>query len=418
LFSHDRCGFRAAAVLFYAVKMNMPASKDSRTLHWFAVFTALMTLGLLVIGGLVTSHGVGMAVPDWPNTYGYNMFLFPVSQWIGGILYEHSHRLVAAGVGLLTTILACWIWSRETVGRTRWLGVGSFIFVVGLLGVRRMEVYYALVVLAVPAIIWALRKALQTPGSLRWWGVVAFASVVLQGVLGGLRVVRIQDGIGIFHATLAQLFFVLVCGIALATSRVWQVMEIGTPSGARKVARWFLVATVLVLLQLVLGASMRHQHAGLAIPDFPLAYGRVWPDTSADAVTRYNQQRLEITAVKPITAAHIYLQMAHRLLAVVVGAAIFGSALAARQRLGAGHVVSKLGLAWAGLVLAQVGLGAWTIWSNKAADIATIHMLAGALTLALGGIACMVIFVKLKIAMQAVPSANIWPSPRAQLGRG
>ena len=77
-----------------------PAERQPRGLHRFAVFTAVATLGLLGIGGLVTSHGAGMAVPDWPNTYGSNMFLFPVSRWVGGVLYEHAHRLFASGVGL------------------------------------------------------------------------------------------------------------------------------------------------------------------------------------------------------------------------------------------------------------------------------------------------------------------------------
>ena len=85
-------------------------SPNNPWLHRFAVLTALATLALLGVGGLVTSHGVGMAVPDWPNTYGYNMFFFPPSKWVGGIFYEHSHRLVASGVGLLTTMLAVWLW--------------------------------------------------------------------------------------------------------------------------------------------------------------------------------------------------------------------------------------------------------------------------------------------------------------------
>src|SRR6185436_15802091 len=95
----------------------------SRWLHRFAVLTTLATLGLIVIGGLVTSHGVGLAVPDWPNSYGYNMFAFPISKWWGwgGIRYEHSHRLMATFVGLLTTVLAVWLWVRETSARERWL---------------------------------------------------------------------------------------------------------------------------------------------------------------------------------------------------------------------------------------------------------------------------------------------------------
>ena len=73
------------------------APRTTPGLHRFAVLTAVATLGLVGIGGLVTSHGAGMAVPDWPNTYGYNMFFFPISQWVGGIFYEHTHRLAASG---------------------------------------------------------------------------------------------------------------------------------------------------------------------------------------------------------------------------------------------------------------------------------------------------------------------------------
>ena len=149
----------------------MSRSTDNRWLHRFAVITAAATFCLIWVGGLVTSHGVGMAVPDWPTTYGYNMFFFPFSKWVGGIFYEHSHRLVASGVGLLTVTLCVWLWLKE---ERRWL---------------------------------------------RWLGVVALAAVVLQGVLGGLRVTQMKDVIGVFHATLAQLFFGLVSAIALFTSR-------------------------------------------------------------------------------------------------------------------------------------------------------------------------------------------------------
>src|ERR1043166_8596995 len=112
-----------------------------RWLHRFALLTAAATLALIGIGGLVTSHEAGMAVPDWPNTYGYNMFLFPFSQWIGGILYEHSHRLAAALVGFLTAILAIWAWVRESKGTDRWLGVVAIFMVLLLMGVRQFPVY-------------------------------------------------------------------------------------------------------------------------------------------------------------------------------------------------------------------------------------------------------------------------------------
>src|SRR5882757_893220 len=104
-------------------------------LHRFAMLTSMATLGLIGVGGLVTSHEAGMAVPDWPNTYGYNMFLFPISKWMGGIFYEHSHRLFASLVGLLTTILASWLWVRETRSTVRWAGLGVMTFVLALMGV-------------------------------------------------------------------------------------------------------------------------------------------------------------------------------------------------------------------------------------------------------------------------------------------
>src|SRR3954465_12012741 len=151
----------------------MSRSNDNQWLHRFAVLTAFATLLLICVGGVVTSKGVGMSVPDWPTTYGYNMFFFPFSKWVGGIFYEHSHRLVASAVGLLTVSLAVWLCLKE-------------------------------------ARIW-----------LRWLGIAAVFAVVLQGVLGGLRVTQLKDEIGIFHAALAQLFFVLVSAIALFLSRWW-----------------------------------------------------------------------------------------------------------------------------------------------------------------------------------------------------
>ena len=99
------------------------APAHNSSLHRFAVLTAIATLGLVGIGGLVTSHGAGMAVPDWPNTYGYNMFFFPVSRWMGGIFYEHTHRLAASGVGLLTVVLALWLHGRSARPVMRWGGL-------------------------------------------------------------------------------------------------------------------------------------------------------------------------------------------------------------------------------------------------------------------------------------------------------
>jgi len=373
-----------------------------------------------------------MAVPDWPNTYGYNMFLFPVSQWVGGIFYEHSHRLIATLVGLLTAVLAGWIWGRETHGKTRWLGFLAIVFVLFLMGVRKQPLYVALSVAAVVIIGYAFYQFARDRRQLRWLGMAALAAVILQGVLGGLRVVLYQDEIGILHATLAQVFFVLICSVALFTSRWWHGPPSTTPPSslvgiqapqtrALKALRSFaLISTGLILLQLILGATMRHQHAGLAIPDFPLAYGALWPDMSPEAVARYNSQRVEVTTANPITVFQIGLQMLHRAMAVAI--LVFVASVAWKARRWSSQLksenynspsaekgvpmeiatpLSRLASFWLALILLQAGLGAWTIWSNKAADVATAHVLAGALSLVTGALWCIIAFRRLPVIAEA-----------------
>jgi heme a synthase len=353
-------------------------SKSNPWLYWFAVLTALATLALIGIGGLVTSHEAGMSVPDWPTTYGYNMFLFPINKWLGGIFYEHSHRLLASLVGLMTTMLAVWLWLKD---RRPWMS---------------------------------------------WLGVTAFLLVVAQGVLGGLRVTMHMDSLGIYHATIAQLFFVLTCAIALFTSRWW--MNYGRDALPRvqhfqneaaqqhgptmqNLRGLVLATTLLIFVQLIIAAAMRHQHAGLAISDFPLAYGSLWPDTSAEAVASYNTQRVSINAENPITAFQIELQMAHRVVALAIliltvacawwarrigapgtaPARMDNNAEPAETVLGA-PIYQRLLLFWLALILFQVGLGAATIWTNKAADVATAHVLVGALALVVGALWCAIAF--------------------------
>ena len=386
-------------------------ASGSLWLHRFVVFLVIATLVLIGIGGLVTSRGVGMAVPDWPNTYGYNMFAFPFSKWAGGILYEHSHRLMAAFVGLLTTGLTMWLWVRETRSAKRWLGLGAIALVVVLMGVRALPVYLLLAALAPVAAAFSLYQIRNRPGALRWWGVIAFSAVILQGVLGGLRVVWLKDQIGILHAALAQLFFVLVCVIAFFTSRWGRGSRVKAQGAAPKLQWWFAAGAVLILFQLILGATMRHQHAGLAIPDFPLAYGKLWPAMDAGSVEQYNQQRLETVALNPITAFQVGLQMTHRMVALLICAVVAGCAWSARRQLGASHPLSKLALIWLGIILTQGLLGAATIWSNKAADVATAHVLAGALALALGTILCIVCPRGVVLARDMAAAEALTPAP-------
>jgi cytochrome c oxidase assembly protein subunit 15 len=240
---------------------------------------------------------------------------------------------------------------------------------------------------------------------LRRCGIAALVAVVLQGVLGGLRVVLLKDVIGIFHATLAQLFFVLICAIALFTSRWWQSLPSRKPLAiSYQLSTLFTTATLLILGQLALGAAMRHQHAGLAIPDFPLAYGKAWPAMDAASVAHYNSQRMEIVAVNPITAFQIGLQMTHRLMALAILGAVAFAAWSAWRTLGARSLLGRLALGWLGLILTQALLGTATIWSNKAADVATAHVLVGALSLALGAMISLIAWRELALSRERAVS--------------
>lgn len=290
---------------------------------------------------MVTSKGVGLAVPDWPSTFGYNMFLFPVSKWVGGIFFEHTHRLIASGVGLLTIILALWLWRSENRPWVRTLGL------------------------------------------------LAVAAVILQGILGGLRVTMLKDEIGIFHACLAQAFLGLLVVIALVTTHSWQRLTNAAidPANFRRLKAVAFLTTVAIYVQLGLGATMRHQHRDLAILDFPTA-NRSWiPDTSESALAKINAWR-EAGGLSEVSAFQIWLQMAHRFAAVLIAIGVI--AVCFRVLRHAPHVSSlkRLSILWTVFLFVQITLGAWTIWSNKAADIATAHVAVGAIMLCFGVSIC------------------------------
>ncbi len=314
-------------------------SRYQPALFWFAVLNAVATFLLIGLGGLVTSHEAGMSVPDWPTTYGYNMFLFPLDKWVGGIFYEHSHRLLASIVGLLTTILAIWLWAKDA---RKWM---------------------------------------------HWLGIAAFLLVIVQGILGGLRVRWNLDWLGVPHGAVAQTFLVLTCAIALFASRWWKNSEtekqIPVPRGLRS---HILYVTILIFIQLLIAATMRHQHAGLAISDFPLAHGKIWPATTPEAIADYNAHRPAGTIGNPITAFQVNLQMVHRLVAYLIFLGVTAAAFLSRKKLGGADWLTKFAWFWLALLSLQIVLGAATIWSNKAADIATGHVMVGALALLTGAV--------------------------------
>src|SRR5712691_11099176 len=205
----------------------------------FAALVAASTAVLIFAGGLVTSTGSGLSVPDWPNTYGWFMWAFPMSKMVGGIFYEHAHRLIASTVGFLILVLAIWLGRVEP---RRW--------------VRRL-------------------------------GYLALAAVITQGILGGITVLwYLPDAISIAHASLAQIVFCLTVTIALVTSKGWKQAYVKSqiPSLTSQVPRdttlerMAIVTTAVIYIQILLGATMRHTGAGLAIPDFPLMFGGLVPD--------------------------------------------------------------------------------------------------------------------------------------------
>jgi len=326
----------------------------NRLLHWFASLVACSVLVLICSGGLVTSHEAGLAVPDWPNSFGYSMFLFPVSRWVGGVFFEHTHRLIASGVGLLTLVL------------------------------------------------WGITFVIEQRRWVRWLTGIAVVAVIIQGILGGLRVTEHNALLGLFHGCLAQSFFCLTAVIALVTSRFWTDIKAAAELDTiRHLRSWTIGVTVMIFVQLAMGASMRHSHTGLSIPDFPTAYGGILPPLDAASIAAINEVRVSKEAQPPITAGLILLQYIHRIWAVAIAIALHSVAarmirhrkLASRIRLAAGF--------WIVLVLTQIGLGAWTVWSNKAADVATAHVFIGALTLMTG--------VLLSVALSAMIARSTGP---------
>ncbi|HEX5107885.1 MAG TPA: COX15/CtaA family protein [Vicinamibacterales bacterium] len=286
-------------------------------LHRFAAIVAASTALLLFAGGMVTSTGSGLAVPDWPNTYGWFMFSFPMKYWVGGIFYEHTHRLIASTVGFLIVVLAVWLWRAEP---RAW--------------VRRL-------------------------------GFVALGAVVTQGILGGLTVrYLLPDPISIAHASLAQLVFCLTVTIALVTSTGWMraYSHDGTaPVEDRTLRRIALTTTSIIYLQILVGATMRHTEAGLAIPDFPWAFGHLIPphwDARIAVHFAHRAGALLVTSVALATAGHVFHH--HRKQSPLVRPAAL----------------------LLGLLCVQVTLGALTVLSGKQPLINSFHVVTGATVLA------------------------------------
>ncbi len=196
--------------------ITLQLGDSNRTLHRLAILLAVATSCLMFVGGSVTSNGAGLAVPDWPTTFGQNMFLFPPSRWIGGVLYEHGHRLTGAAVGMIMIVMTAWAHWREPRRRVRVLTV------------------------------------------------IMLGAVIVQGVMGGLRVTERSITLAIVHACFAPMFLCTTFCLVAVTSRTWiNAPDLTGPAPARWL-KWLCVATATSsFCQIVAGAVYRHLRVGI-----------------------------------------------------------------------------------------------------------------------------------------------------------
>jgi cytochrome c oxidase assembly protein subunit 15 len=294
-------------------------SRSNRSVHRFAVFTAACTFLLLIAGALVTSNDAGLAVPDWPLSYG--SLLPPM---VGGIFWEHGHRMIASFVGILTICLAVWLWRVEP---RPW--------------VKRL-------------------------------GLAALGLVIAQGVLGGITVLfYLPPPISAAHATLAQLFFVTVISIAFFTGNWWQGAQPQIEDSGSPRLRSLAVATsAVILLQLILGAAFRHNAFGI----IPHLIGAVV--VTVMILWTGFVVRARFRSVQPLRRANSLLQ-ALLGIQLLLGGSAYWAILAARAE------PQPLPL-YVVLTVAHVAVGALTLAASVLLSLCSFRLLEPGSVIALG----------------------------------
>ena len=290
-----------------------------RWLAGYCFLTLAVTLILLYAGGFTTTIGAGMVFPDWPLSNGsLNPPGWTTDQ---AMMAEHGHRLLGATVGSLCIILCLWMYRAE---ERSWL--------------RRLS--YA-----------------------------ALALVILQGLLGGARVLLVNVDLAKVHGVLAQIFLCTLTAIAVGSSAWWRRIKL--PEGVDARQRWHLLRNMgiglclLTMVQLVIGAVMRHRGAGLAIPYFPHSS----PDGSFLPIA-WNWAT--------------QLNFAHRAMAFLVFVIAVAWIIQLQRTEVIIPVVKKLAFAAFLVVCLQLFLGASVIWSARAPIQTTLHVLNGAIFLSIG----------------------------------
>jgi len=294
-------------------------------LRRFSKLVCLSTLFLIFAGAMVKSTGSGLAVPDWPLSYG---MLFP--PMVGGVFYEHGHRMVAAAVGFFMLCLAIWLGFKE---QRRWVrGLG----------------------------FWAL------------------AIVILQGVLGGITVLFfLPTPISVFHGVLAQIFFVLTIIIAYSQSVERNRREYTARIIKKGFLKLVLLWIIVIFIQIILGAVMRHTESGLAIPDFPKMGGYWIPPFNDAMLYNINDWRFE-NNFDPVAQVQVFYHFLHRLGALII-AFVFVILNMAGFRHYRDHKPIWRTLIWIDILfILQLVLGVMTVLTMKAPKMTSFHVATGA----------------------------------------
>lgn len=283
----------------------------SPALHRFAVLVASVTFILVIAGALVTSTGSAMAVPDWPLAFGH---LIP-THWTAGVPFEYGHRVIAGTVSILTLMIALWAWMAEPRKWVRYVAFG------------------------------------------------AFGLVLVQALLGGLTVLTDLDlPLAVAHAATGQLFFCVMVSIALFTNPRWETDPAPLRTGPGPALAPLAAATTgLIYLQVLIGAVMRHMHAGLAIPDFPLSFGRLVP---------------------PTFTVPIGINYAHRCGALVVTVMVIWTAVRTFRNYASTPALRRPMIGLLALLVLQIALGATIVLTRRAVTPTTAHVAIGAAVLA------------------------------------
>ena len=293
----------------------------------------ISTLLLIFAGALVKSHEVGLSVPDWPTSYGYQMFAFPFSDMIGGIFYEHGHRMIATIVGLMTLILAFTIYYTD---HRLWLKKTAF-FALGL--------------------------------------------VIIQGLFGGLTVLLfLPTPVSVIHALLAQTFLMVTILISYGLSKERANRMLNESTDYKVLIFPTYLVTSLVYIQLIIGALMRHTQSGLAIPDFPLSGGYIIPTFNQEMLNTIQSMQFE-SGLPFVTLSQIIIHYFHRIGALAVSISIGWLTWNIIQSRISNERIYRLAGFLITLLIIQITLGAFTIWSVKEPFITSIHVVNGAVIL-------------------------------------